>query len=282
MWRFVPTSGTPERHHAADGTELEPSKGIRQTLADIREGWQFIWVNPVVRAVNVGLAAGLLGGAMLVPLGPTFAKVINGNTKSFELYVAALGFGVAGGVALLTWLQRRIPKTRVFVIVLFLSGVSISFGVSMSTFWLSAIGVFGMGLGAGAVYVLGFTLLQENTEDELRGRTFTTFLTLVRLCVLGALVLGPTISALLDPALKHWVSGRNAYGAPAVHVFGVEYAIPGVRITLWLGGLLILVAAVLAARSIDLGIRDNFRTLSVDLRHRNGSSRDSEPDRQAG
>jgi dTMP kinase len=269
VWRYLPTSGAPERHHAADGTELEASKGFRQTLAEIREGWRFIWANPVVRAVNVGLAAGLLGGAMLVPLGPTFAKVINGNAKSFELYVAALGFGVAGGVALLTWLQKRIPKTRVFVIVLFLAGVSISFGVSMSTLWLSAIGVFGLGLGAGAVYVLGFTLIQENTDDELRGRTFTTFLTLVRLCVLGALVLGPTISALLDPAMKHWVSGRNAYGAPAVRLFGVEYAIPGVRITLWLGGLLIFVAAVLAARSVDLGIRDNFRTLGGDLRHGN-------------
>jgi dTMP kinase len=270
VWRFIPTSGTPERatHHNADGSVVaQPPKGFRQTMRDIREGFTFIWDNPVVRAVNIGLAAGLLGGAMLVPLGPAFAKLVIGDTDAFSLYIAALGFGVAAGVGLLTWLQARLPKIRVFVLVLFLSGISISFGVSMSTFWLSAIGVFGLGLGAGAVYVLGFTLLQENTDDELRGRTFSTFLTLVRLCVLGAMVLGPTVSALLDPAMRHWISGRDALGVPAVHLFGVDYALPGVRITLWLGALLILLAAVLSARSINLGIRENFRSVGGDIRH---------------
>jgi hypothetical protein len=109
--------------------------------------------------------------------------------------------------------------------------------------------------------VLGYTLLQENTEDEMRGRTFTTFLTLVRLCVLGALVLGPTISALLDPLMKHLISGRVARNVPAVEVFGIHYELPGVRITLWLGGALILVASVVAARSINLGFRENLRTI---------------------
>jgi MFS family permease len=201
--------------------------------------------------VNVGLAAGLLGGAMLVPLGPTFAKLILGDVNKFPLYITAIGAGVAVGVGLLTFLQRKVPKTKVFCGALFFAGGSILFGVSMSTFWLSAIGVFGLGLGAGAVYVLGYTLLQENTADDMRGRTFNTFLTLVRLAVLGAMVLGPTVSALLDPLMKRWVGGRTRFGTPGVRWFGVDYGLPGVRITLWLGGLVILVAATLASRSID-------------------------------
>ncbi len=35
--------------------------------------------------------------------------------------------------------------------------------------------VFGIGICAGAVYVLGFTLLHENVDDDLRGRIFSTF-----------------------------------------------------------------------------------------------------------
>ena len=42
---------------------------------------------------------------------------------------------------------------------------------------------------------------------------------------------------------------------------------PGVRVTLWLGGLLILVASVLAARSINIGFRENFRTLGGGIRN---------------
>ena len=35
--------------------------------------------------------------------------------------------------------------------------------------------------------VVGFTLLQENVSDELRGRVFATLYTVVRLCLLAAL-----------------------------------------------------------------------------------------------
>ena len=34
---------------------------------ELREGWEFIAVNPIVRAVNIGLATGVIGGGMLVP-----------------------------------------------------------------------------------------------------------------------------------------------------------------------------------------------------------------------
>jgi MFS family permease len=242
--------------------------GVRKAIEEIRAGWRFIFENPVVRAVNLGLAAGLLGGAMLVPLGPTFAKYVIGDSNAFSLYITALGIGVALGVAALTAWQQRIPKERAFVAALLFAGVSILFGISMSTFWLSAVGVFGLGLGAGAVYILGYTLLQEHTDDDLRGRTFTTFLTLVRLCVLGAMVLGPAISALLDPLMKRLIGGRAARGMPGVRLFGVEYGLPGVRVTLWFGGVLILVASVIAGRSAQVSVRQDLRRIGGGMRTR--------------
>lgn len=248
---LIRTDAKPVHAHTADIEGGEAPHGLRAVLQEVKDGWHLVVVNPVVRSVNVGLAAGLLGGAMLVPLGPTFAKQILGDVNKFPLYITALGCGVAAGVALLTALQQRIPKARVFCGALFFGGASILFGVFMSTFWLQAIGVFGLGLSAGSVYVLGYTLLQENTEDDMRGRTFNTFLTLVRLAVLGAMVLGPTISSLVDPLMRRWIGDRTRFGAPGVRWFGVEYGLPGVRVTLWLAGLMILVAAALASRSLE-------------------------------
>ena len=268
VWRFIKVNGSPSHDRArptpADdarsggtdkGADADRPSGFRAMLAEIREGWSFIFSNPVVRAVNIGLAAGLLGGAMLVPLGPTFAKSVIGDVNAFSLYITALGLGVAIGVAALTAVQQKIPKERVFIGALFFAGVSLLVGVSMSTFWLSAVGVFGLGLGAGAVYILGYTLLQENTDDELRGRTFTTLLTLVRLCVLGAMVAGPALAAVLEPLLRRWISGRADRDMPGVRWFGVNYGVPGVRVSLWLGGVVILVAASVASRSIGAGSR---------------------------
>jgi dTMP kinase len=265
--KLIKTSGRPER--VASG-EIESGPRFKVAISEIREGWKFIWENPIVRAVNIGLAAGLLGGAMLVPLGPVFAEEVLGDLDFFSLYITALGVGVAVGVAVLTALQAKLPKSRVFVAMLFFAGVSVTYGVSMSTFFLSVIGVLGMGIGAGAVYILGFTLLQEHTDDDLRGRTFSTFLLLVRFCVLGAILLGPVLATIIDPIMGALTDERTETGAPAIEIFGHLYAVPGVRVALWIGGLLIIAASVLAARSIKMGFRDNLRALGTGMRRSNG------------
>lgn len=301
VWKFIKTDGNPRAtviapddidDDTAAGAEAiagdveavdvrddppateEPARGLKATLAEIREGWRYIFVNPVVRAVNLGLAAGLLGGAMLVPLGPTFAKKVTGDVNAFSLYVTALGLGVAIAVGILNIVQSRIPKSRVFVAMLFFAGVSLMFAVTMSSFWFSVIGVFGLGVGAGSVYVLGFTLLQENTDDELRGRIFTTLLTLVRLCVLGAMVLGPAISALLDPIANDLFSKGAKDGVPGINLFNQYYALPGVRFTLWLAAIVVIVASVIASRSLKVGFRENLRGISGEVRAMRDESRE--------
>ena len=232
---------------------------LHRTFAEIREGWEFIFVNPVVRAVMIGLATGLVGGAMLVPLGPTFSLRVIGDANKFSLFITALGVGVAIGVVALGALQKRLPKERVFPLLVFFAGVSLFFGVSMSTFWLAALGVLGLGLCAGSVYVLGFTLLQEYTDDELRGRVFTTLLTLVRMCVLLALMLGPILATIFNGFAKA-ATGATGDEVPTVSLFGLEVAVPGVRLTLWLASVIIMVAGVLAARSMQIGVRERLRS----------------------
>ncbi len=257
VWRFIPTPAVPKRrvdHVGADGT-VTGASGIGKAIADMREGLQFVFANRVVRAVNVSLAAALLGGAILVPLGPIFAKLVIGDTNAFSLYITALGVGVAIGVAVLTAFQNRVPKTEMFVFAELVGGAAFIFGVSMSTFWFSALGIFTLGLFAGAVYILGFTLLQENTADEMRGRTFATFLTIVRLCVLGSMVLGPALSALLDKGMHQLIDERGPRNVPIVAWFNVDYMIPGVRVTLWIGGALIIGAGLYSAKTIGLRLR---------------------------
>jgi len=253
-----PTGAAPEDEVRERNPVEEERTFLQRTFAEIREGWEFIFVNPVVRGVMIGLATGLVGGAMLVPLGPTFALRVIGDANKFSLFITALGLGVAVGVISLGALQKRLPKEKVFPPLVIMAGVSLFFGVSMSTFWLAALGVFGMGVCAGSVYVLGFTLLQEYTDDEVRGRVFTTLLTLVRMCVLLALMLGPVLATIFNGFAK---AGTGATGdeVPTVSLFGLEVAIPGVRLTLWLAAFIIVVAGVLAARSMQLGVREGFR-----------------------
>ena len=211
---------------------------LSQTIKDLREGWSFIGHSPVVRAVLLGLGTGLIGGGMVVPLGPTFSsKVLHGGDAGFTLLLTAMGTGVAIGVLGLSALQRRVPKERLFPWAVLGAGGALIAGASMSSLALALVFVGAMGIFAGGVYVMGFTLVQENVSDEIRGRVFATLYTIVRLCLVIALTVGPFLAFAFDKASP---------GSATIGVVTIQLS--GVRITLWLGGVIIIGAGLLAER----------------------------------
>jgi len=217
---------------------------LGHALDDVREGWRFVFLDPTVRAVNLGLATGLIGGGMLVPLGVVFSdEVLGAGDAGFGLFVFSLGLGVAVGVGIVSALQARLPKARVFTGAVLAAGVLLVLAASMSSLVPVALLIGGLGTCAGAVYVLGFTLLHEHVADELRGRIFGALYTLVRLCVLLAFLVGPFLAELLDSISERLV-GRE------VELLGAAVFVPGVRLTLWLAGVIIIGAGFLASWSL--------------------------------
>jgi len=188
------------------------------TFHELREGWKFIFVTPVVRAVNVGLATGLMGGGMVVPLGTVFSiTVLGAGDDGFGVFITSLGFGTALGVVVVSIFQSRLPKTNVFTAALFVGSAALFVASCASTLTVAAAGVAVLGVAAGAVYVLGFTLLHESVNDELRGRIFSALYSLVRMCLLLAFTLGPFLSELLDRTSRRWLDGSR----PSLELVGI-------------------------------------------------------------
>jgi dTMP kinase len=213
------------------------------TYRDIVDGMRFIRSDPMVRGVMIGLAGGLLGGGSVIPLGPLLSTdVLGGGASSFGLLIVALGVGAAIGVLTLLWLQKRLPRASVFWVAIVVCGGSIiaaaSFASLAPAMFVGAL----IGASAGTGYVTGFTVLQENVADEMRGRIFATLYTIVRVCLLLALTLSPFMANVLGALAKHVNHGR-------LHFAGLHVDLPGVRLALWLGGAITLLSG-LAARSI--------------------------------
>ncbi len=216
---------------------------IANAFSEVKEGWKFIGTNPVVRAVMVGLGVGLTGAGMVVPLGPTFSsEVLHAGAAGFGLFLTALGMGVAAGVVGLTVIQSRVDHARLFPLAVLGSGISMMAAASSSSLGVTMTFIATMGICAGAVYVLGFTVLQENVEDEFRGRIFATLYTLSRLCLLVSLSLAPLLASILDGLSQRLFDGE-------IDLLGATVSLPGVRLTLWLGATIILVAGFLAIRT---------------------------------
>ena len=219
-----------------------PRVPAAQTWRDIKDGLRFIRSNPLVRGVMIGLAGGLIGGGAIVPLGPTVATdVLRGGPSAFGLLMTALGVGAAVGVVTLLWLQRRLPRQAVFTTAVVTTGVSIITVASMSSLGPAFLLVAVLGAGAGCSYVTGFTMLQESVSDDMRGRTFATLYTIVRVCLLLSLTIAPFIAGALNAISQHAVNGR-------AHIGSFEFGLPGVRLALWLGGGVTVVSGLAAQR----------------------------------
>jgi dTMP kinase len=213
----------------SSGQRRKSQIDLGAAIDDVKEAWRYISASPLVRSVMIGLGTGLIGGGMVAPLGPTYSReVLHAGPAGFALLLTALGTGLAIGVVGLSATQNRLPHQRLFPLAVLGAGVAMMIGVSMSRIGLTMAFIGLMGVCAGAVYVLGFTILQENVDDELRGRIFAALYTLSRLCLLISLSLAPLLAGLLD-FVPH---------------------VPGVRVTLWLGASIIIVAGVLAIRSL--------------------------------
>jgi dTMP kinase len=240
---LISTLALPRRTPANGRERID----LGRTLTEIREGWHFIGTSPVVRSVIVGLGTGLIGGGMVAPLGPTFAKdVLHSGPAGFGLLLTALGVGVAIGVVGLSAVQKRLPHQVLFPPAVLGAGAAMGAAASMSRLALTMACIGAMGVCAGAVYVLGFTILQESVDDELRGRIFAAFYALSRLCLLLSLAVAPLMASALDGLSDGLVGG-------SVHLGGVTVGLQGVRLTLWLGAAIILGAGTLAIRTLRSG-----------------------------
>ncbi len=240
VWTIAIPRRSKEERRGGEASSLDLGGAIRE----LREGWQFIAVNPIVRAVNVGLAVGVIGGGMLVPLGALFVNdVISGDEADFDLILFALGVGMALGVITASALQSRINRSVVFPVALILAGASMFVTASSSLLVIVVPVIAVVGFAAGPIYVLGFTLLHEHVEDELRGRIFAALLVLVRFCLLLALAVAPLLSGILNVLSDRWWDADW-------HFLGVTIAVPGVRLTLWLSSITVLAAGVLASWSL--------------------------------
>lgn len=235
----------PKRTQAETSIRQKPRLDLNSTISELREGWEFIFVNPVVRAVCAALGAGLIGGGMLIPLGPIFAKDVLGENPADGMSVlqTALGIGVAVGVASLAMSKNRIGQVQIFIFSVFGAGICLFIAASMSGLWPAAALIGLLGMFAGAIYVLGFTLLQISVAEELRGRIFSAVYTIVRLSLIIAMAVGPFVAATLNGLSEEFFNKE-------LNIFGWEIFIPGVRITLWIAGMIIVSAGFLAFNSV--------------------------------
>ena len=211
---------------------------LSEAKRDLLEGLRFVRDDHRVRPWLLGIAFTFTAAGGVVSLGVGFAEdVLHAPPDTgFAFLIGSLASGMITGLLLAGFLVKRIQKDVLFSSSILLAGTSlIAFG-SMSSFnpaipILSALGFFG-----GVAYSTGYALVQEHTEDALRGRTFSAAYTLIRIGTLIGLGLFPFLAAAI---------GDHTIPSP----FG-DIWLPGIRSTLWIAGLVAIGGGFLSMRAI--------------------------------
>jgi dTMP kinase len=221
------------------------SMGFTETWSEIKQGLSYIAHEPRVRGVIVGLGVGLIGAGAIIPLGPLFANEgLGGDDATYGVLLTAFGGGAAIGVVALLFFQKKLPRESVFDFAVMGAGLCLILTATFTSLMPATLACALMGACAGTSYVTGFTVLQETVQDDLRGRIFATLYTVIRMCLLVALVISPLWSDFWNWLIDHVLS------VGVVTIGQVDYAFPGVRIALWGGGLITLGAGIYARWSM--------------------------------
>ena len=207
---------------------------LRAIRRDLVEGLTFVFRHKQVRPWMLGIGFTFTAAGAVFSLGIDFVEqVLGGGEQGFALLVGFLGTGMIIGLLAVGLMARLIQKDVLFSSSIVLLGVGLIGLASMNSLntaipIASALGFFG-----GAAYSTAYSLMHENTVDELRGRTFSAAYTIIRIGTLLGLGIFPFIAGAL---------GDN-------RVAGVH--IPGSRATLWLAGLVAIGGAIVSMRAIN-------------------------------
>ncbi|MGA1774425.1 MAG: dTMP kinase [Nitriliruptoraceae bacterium] len=241
----------PVRRHAGATREAGEAVG-----AAFREGIAFVAGRPVIRALIGGVMVAAAAAGVVISTGEFFAALLNAGPSGFGVLVAAVGVGMVGGLLLAGPLSRRVRPEWLFPPALGGAGVGLAAAAVMPGIVAAVPAAVVMGAGAGVVFIVGYTVLQQRAEDRIRGRVFGAFNAGVRIAIFGATIAVPFTIGLVgrEARVIDAESGRLIYP----YVFG------GVRLTLLATAALTVVGALVATRVLRTALRGERLAAAAD------------------
>lgn len=226
-----------------------PELKAGQVWTDLKEGLRYMRANPLTRAILGVMIIGFIGGGSLYILGAPFAQQVLQSTGSkFTLILTFLLFGVVVGAAMAPWLSRYFPVSRWF------GRTVVGFGLAMLAFaWidfylLSLVVIFVGGFMLGFLLVTAYTLLHQSLDEDIRGRVFAAFQTIMRTCLLVSMGVFAFIAWLFTKWIP-WTAKDPVY--KTLNLGFVHKSVYPAMLALMVGAAVVIVGGIVFIRSLN-------------------------------
>ena len=216
--------------------------GQENPLRTIWEGWRFAGSTPLVRGLMLGMLGAFAAGGAVVGVGRVFVDKLDAGNAGFGVLFGALFAGMALGMLAGPRTLREFSRHRLFGLALGTAGVALFFTGLIPNMVLAAVLTAVVGAGAGLAWVIGLTLMGQEVQDEVRGRTFAFLHASGRLVLLGSVALSPLLAA--------------AVGDHTLSVRDLTYDFLGTGAVLMVAAVLAVVVAVVSYRQMNADAGD--------------------------
>jgi len=202
----------------------EQAKSIIRLL---REGVTYVRRDPLIRALYVGIIGAFAAGGLTAGVAQLWVNTLSAGAAGYAIMFGTVFSGLAVGILIGPKILPAYTRSRVFGLAIGSAGVSLLIMSLIRDFILADFLAAAVGLFAGMAWIIGYTLIGEEVEDRLRGRTFAFVLSSVRIMLLLTIAAGPLVAGRLG---AHSIRiGEHAH---------LRFSGPG--LTLLIGGILAL------------------------------------------
>jgi dTMP kinase len=244
VYRLKEIHGARRAAPVDDDGETE-SHGV---FRDIAEGWRFVGSTPLIRGLVLGMLGAFAAGGAAIALGRPFVGVLHGGDAAYGVLFGAIFTGLALGMALGPKLLKDLSRHRLFGLAIIAAGSSLAVMALLPNLVLALFATMSVGAFAGIAWIVGYTLLGLEVEDDKRGRTFATVQSLVRIDLLVVLALAPVVAGVIGP---------HKVGLARVYIRA-----DGITLTLFFAGLVAVAVGLVSYRQMDDGGLPLWRELA--------------------
>jgi dTMP kinase len=216
----------------------QPPGAHSSVLGTLVEGWQFVGGTPLVRGLVVGMLGAFAAGGAVVGLAKILVRDLEAGDPGYGVLFGTVFVGLALGMFLGPRLLAGLSRRRLFGMTIVGAGILLSLIALIPDMVIVTLLTLFLGAMAGIAWVIGYTLIGLEVEDEVRGRTFAFVQSMARVMLVLVLAVAPLAAAAIGEHSRQITRG-------------IELTYSGAAITIFLGGILAVVVGVVSFRQMD-------------------------------
>jgi len=166
---------------------------------ELREGFAYMWRHAGLLANTLLAVVFALGLGASYPL--TFflaVEVLDGGTRAFGVFEAAIAVGSLTGALAVAWLAKRLPVGRVILVGFALVGAGMTALAAAEHVWVAAVVFAVVGVFHAAALISIDTYVQQTVPEHIRGRVWGSRFTLTQGSYALSVLAGGALAGVAD------------------------------------------------------------------------------------